>query len=106
MVVFTEFRQVGMGLTKMFERDLVDLTRHFGRLLPELKGSRVYDGEDRLLTWLVVCKPRGREVEPLPEEITMEVMDILWINGSVRVMQLGLGCLVHYNVEALVGTRF
>jgi hypothetical protein len=106
MVVFIEFRHVGMGLTEMLERDLVDSTRHFGRPLPELKGSCVYDGEDRLFTWLVVCKLRGREVEPLSEEIIVEVMDILWIDVSMRVMQLALGCLVHYNAEALVGTCF
>src|SRR6266567_6940912 len=109
-VEFTEFRQAGYGHPFLFEEDLVEVSQLVGRPVPELKGSRVYDDPEKIMTWLVVCTMRGSVVAPHTdrnsEKLVVEVLERSWSAAAVRVMQLAMSRLVDHHKSDLVGTRF
>ena len=106
-IEFTEYRQVGTEQPPLyFERALMELALRCGRPLPELKGVRLERPEDSELSWLVVCTVRGREVAPVSEEFTVDVMERSWVDGMVRVMQEAIARLAFLHPEKIVGTPF
>jgi hypothetical protein len=90
----------------IFERDLVQLATHLGRLRPEVRGYQLFEEGTRELAIHVVCQVHGKEVPPTSPEFTFEVIERNWGNGLMRVLRHAISRLVHLHYDELLGTRY
>jgi hypothetical protein len=72
----TTHRQVGThDKIVVFERDLVELAARLGCPRPEVRGYRLFEEGTHELAYRIVCQVCGREVPPMSEEFTFEVIE-------------------------------
>jgi hypothetical protein len=90
----------------VFERDLVELTMHLRRTRPEVRGYRLFEEGTWELAYQVVCQVRGKEVLPISEGFTFEVIEHTWGDGLMHVLQHAISRLVHLYYDELLGTRY
>jgi hypothetical protein len=79
----------------VFERDLVELAAHLGRPRPEIRGYRLFEEGTRELAFQLVCQVRGKEVPPISQGFTFEVIEHTWGDGLMRVLGHAISRLVH-----------
>ena len=77
-----------------------------GRPPPEIRGYRRTVPEQSGMSWRVVCTLRGRQVEPVCEDIQFEVIERTFEEGMMRVMQLAMARISHDFADRLQGTAF
>jgi hypothetical protein len=90
----------------VFERDLVELDARLGRPRPEVRGYCLFEEGTRELAYQVVCQVRGKEVPPIFQGFTFEVIERTWGDGLMRVLRHAISCLVHLHYDELLGTRY
>jgi hypothetical protein len=78
----TTHRQVGTHEDVLvFERDLVELAAR-----PEVRGYRLFEEGTRELAFQLVCQVHGKEVTPISQGFTFEVIERTWGDGLMRVL--------------------
>jgi hypothetical protein len=90
----------------VFERDLVELTARLGRPRSEIRGYRLFEEGTRELAFQLVCQVRGKEVPPISQGFTFEVIERTWGDGLMRVLRHAISRLVHLHYDELLGTRY
>jgi hypothetical protein len=103
----TAHRQVGTHKDVLvFEHDLVELTARLGRPRPEVRGYRLFEEGIRELAYQVVCQVRRKEVSPISQGFTFEVIERTWGDGLMCVLRYTISRLVHLHYDDLLGTRY
>jgi hypothetical protein len=103
----TTHRQVGTHEDVLvFERDLVELTARLGCPRPEIRGYRLFEEGTRELAFQLVCQVRGKEVPPISQGFTFEVIERTWGDELMRVLRHAISRLVHLHYDELLGTRY
>jgi hypothetical protein len=103
----TAHRQVGTHEDVLvFERDLVELAAHLGRQRPEVRGYRLFEEGTRELAYQLVCQVRGKEVPPISQGFTFEVIEPTWGDRLMRVLRHAISRLIHLHYDELLGTRY
>jgi hypothetical protein len=90
----------------VFEHDLVELAARLGRLRPEVRGYHLFEEGTRELAYQVVCQVRGKEVPPISQGFTFEVIERIWGDGLMRVLRHASSRLVHLHYDELLDTRY
>jgi hypothetical protein len=85
---------------------LVELAAHLGRPRPEVRGYHLFEEGTRELAYQVVCQVHGKEVPPISQGFTFEVIEHTWGDGLMRVLRHTISCLVHLHYDELLGTRY
>jgi hypothetical protein len=71
-----------------------------------VRGYRLFEEGTRELAYQVVCQVRGKEVPPISQGFTFEVIERTWRDGLMRVLRHAISRLVHLHYDELLGTRY
>ena len=94
------------GVSRLFQADLLQLTRHLRRPLPELLIGRCLPMVGDEMSWTVRCILRGPLVPPFAEELVEDALASTQMGAFVTVLQRALARLVCAHSSELGGTRF
>jgi hypothetical protein len=85
---------------------LVELAARLGRPRPEVRGYRLFKEGTRELAYQLVCQVRVKEILPISQGFTFEVIERTWGDGLMRVLRHAISRLVHLHYDELLGTRY
>ena len=94
------------GVSRQFQVDLLQLTQHLRRPLPELLIGRCLPMVGDEMSWTVRCILRGPLVPPFAEEMIEDALASTQMGAFVTVLQRALARLVCAHSSELGGTRF
>lgn len=108
-IVISEGVQLGAprpdGVTYLFEKTLVAITRMLGRPLPELRGGMItgsaLDGQ-----WFAEVCIRAPMAYPDAEEYTFQTVDRSWVDAANRILQESIARMAHIDDYFFIGSRF
>jgi hypothetical protein len=103
----TTHRQVGTHEDVLvFECDLVELAARLRRPRSEIRGYRLFEEGTQELAFQLVCQVHRKEVPPISQGFTFEVIERTWGDGLMRVLRHAFSRLVHLHYDELLGTRY